>query len=116
MNKHYIIALLLFIICSISAQAQDTTAFKEHKLNFRTQFFQIKEAANYGLVFSGLNLIFGYDYISKTQKNIFIYSPDFSFGADFRKGVGLNWHFKPADFFYGWHISKGSDHTLFLGP
>ncbi|MFC2124688.1 hypothetical protein ACFLU5_07735 [Bacteroidota bacterium] len=116
MNKQYIIALLLIIVYSMTTVAQDTTALKEHKLNFRTQYFQIKEGANYGLVFNGFNLVIGYDYNHREKRKVFNYSPDFAFGPDFRQGIGLNWHFKPVDLFYGWDIAKNSQNTIYLGP
>lgn len=117
MEKYFKIILLSVFIFSNTASAQDSTFYKRHRLNFQTQFFQIKEAANYGLVFSGLNLAFGYDFTNKTNRRLINYSADLAVGIDFSEGgAGLTLDFKPADVFYGFEIEAGSNKALYLGP
>ena len=114
-NRIKLILLSIFILSTV-AKAQDTTFQKSHRLNFQTQFFQIKEAANYGLVFNGLNLVFGYDFNKKTNSRLIQYSADLAMGIDFKKGPGINGHLKPVDLFYGFQIDAGLNKVLYLGP
>jgi len=116
MNKHLIILLIILIILPAKMKAQDTAWEKDRMVTYQTQFFQIKEAANYGIVFNGLNLVVGYEYSKKNKSHILKYIADLGFGPDFGKGVGLNWHFKPGDLYYGWNISGNDSYSLFLGP
>ena len=116
MLKIFKIIFLWIVIFSNTTLAQDSSIQKTHRLNFQTQFFQIKEAANYGLVFNGLNLAFGYDFVKKGNHRLMSYSAELAFGVDFRHGIGLNWHFKPVDLFYGYEITVDSKKELYLGP
>lgn len=116
MEIHYKLTLLLFILFSIGLNGQDSTHYKQHRLGFQTQFFQVKEGANYGLVFNGLNLVIAYDFVTEANKRLTTYSADLAFGVNFNKGTGLNWHFKPVDFFYGFEIVNKTQQKLHLGP
>jgi hypothetical protein len=107
-TTHLTIVFLLVTIFSNSLKAQDSSNYKEHRINFGLQYFQIKEAANYGLVFNGLNLALGYDFTKETNRGLTGYSTDLAFGVNFRKGAGLNWHFKPIDLFYGFQLLNRS--------
>jgi hypothetical protein len=108
--KMKILSIILFGTSLIIAQ--NNTSLVEHFISLKTQFFQIEEEANYGLVFDGLNLGALYNLIIRNDEALLIYSPEFDFGASFDKGVGLNWKFKPIDFYYGLKINN----TIFFGP
>ena len=43
------------------------------------------------------------------------YAPGLTFGANFSKGVGLAWHFKPIDIWYGFKVNKDIPRPLFVG-
>jgi len=96
--------------------AQDSIRKKSHYATFKSQFFQIKDEFNYGLVFSGLNLVFEYTFILDLKKNTFQYTPAFAFGVDYNKGIGLAWTFKPVDVFYGFRINSNDTKPLTIGP
>ncbi|MCP5064335.1 MAG: hypothetical protein GY936_17990 [Ignavibacteriae bacterium] len=107
--------MLLIIICLLPTftRAQDST---NHYLTLKPHFFQIKEAANYGLVFNGINLMLGYEYLNKREKSMHSYNADFGFGAGFNKGVSFNWHLKPVDLYYGWSVSLSENTKFYIGP
>lgn len=109
-----IIAGLLFI-CPNTIHAQQNEVTKQHSLIFKPQFFQVKDAFNYGLVYSGFNLAIGYEYEEKSENALWNYSANMAFGPDFGKGIGLNWQFQPFNLFYGFNVS-GSSWQLYLGP
>lgn len=109
----------IFIVCLLFAtilNAQTGKSQKEHFLTLKIEFFQIKEAANYGLVFNGLNLVVDYDLVIINENTIFQYSPEFGFGANFNNGIGLSWEFKPIDLYYGFQIFEESNYDFFVGP
>jgi len=97
-------------------KAQDSTKSKTHFVSFKTQFFQIKDAFNYGLVYSGVNLVGKYSFILSSEKNTFSYNPDLAFGVNFNKGIAMAWHFRPVDLFYGWKVNKEKSKPLTIGP
>jgi hypothetical protein len=74
---------------------------KDHLITFSSQFFQIKDEFNYGLVFNGLNVACTYTYIFSSEKYTVIYNSRLGLGANFNKGVGIDLRLKPVDFFYG---------------
>jgi len=96
--------------------AQNPTWIKSHHVAYKTQFFQIKDAFNYGLVYNGVNLKGEYSFVLKSDRKTFSYDADLAFGVNFKKGVALAWHFKPIDIFYGWRINKNHLNPLILGP
>jgi len=98
-------AILSFYLClySFNLFAQDTlsTVIENHVISVKTQFIQIKDEFNYGLVFSGPNLVTGYSYTQTTSEDVLAYSPEIAFGGVFNKGAGFAWRFKPVDLYYG---------------
>jgi hypothetical protein len=104
--------LLFFLFTGISTYGQTA---KTHYLGFSTQYYQIKEAANYGLVNQGLNLSVNYDYEKEYESGILTYSPHIAFGPNYRYGLGLNWYFKFIDFFYGFKIGQKTGHSMHIG-
>lgn len=116
MSKIKIQFLISFFLLPVFIFAQDSTKSKAHFVSYKTQFFQIKDAFNYGLVYSGINLKGGYSFVLSSDKSTFSYNPDLSFGIMFNKGIAMAWHFKPVDLFYGWRINKKGTKTLTIGP
>ena len=112
--KHLLIFVLLSVAICHGTLAQ-TDESPKHYLGFSTQYHQIKEAANYGLVNQGLNLGMNYSYHKQNGKRVFSYTPNFAFGPNYRNGLGLNWHFRLVDFTYGFQICKRENRTLYLG-
>ncbi len=120
----FLILLALFIFGSGELRAQhealnstQTSDWKKaHFISFKTQFFQIKDGFNYGLAHSGLNLAAGYSFEKTSEKRSFSYAADLAFGANFNKGVGLAWHLKPVEFFYGYRVNKSESWPVILGP
>lgn len=109
------IVLLVTLIFIANLTAQDSLRFNTHSLTLKTQFFQIKDKLNYGLVFNGLNLVGRYSLEKSLGKTMFIYTPEFSFGVNYNKGIGLSWGFVPIDFFYGYKIKKSVTRPLIIG-
>ena len=98
-----LIFMLLFPLVAIS---------QERELVFNAKFIQIKEEANYGLVNRGLNLQCGYFQRNNRPNFLLDFRGDFSFGANYRQGIGLFWQLKPIDI----HIAKGKEKTSSTGP
>ncbi len=105
---------VLFFITNL--KAQDSTRGTDHSIHLKTQFFQIKDKFNYGLVFNGLNLVIGYSLIKTLDEHTFSYTPDFAFGANYNKGIGVALHFKPVDLYYGFMINKNLSKLVTVGP
>jgi hypothetical protein len=96
--------------------AQDVLINKNHALSLNTQFIQIKDEFNYGLVFNGLNLGVRYSFVKTSDRNILSYTPDIAFGANFKKGIGIAILFKPINLFYGFNIKQSNIKSLTIGP
>jgi len=107
--------LTTILMLSSNSIAQDSLKQTIHSATLKTQFFQIKDAFNYGLVFNGLNLVGRYSFEKTTEKTSIIYNPEFSFGANFNKGVGLDWGFIPINFFIGRNINRSKSKPLVFG-
>ena len=114
-DMRYIIILTLIGMTICQESVAQTNSNPKHYFGFSTQYNQIKEAGNYGLVNQGLNLSLNYSYEKNRRSTIFTYSPNVAFGANYRNGVGLNWYFKLVDLFYGFRIGKRDGRSLFIG-
>lgn len=103
MYKNTLIALTFLLLFSGKVCSQDSIVVtnRTHTVSFKTQYIQIKDALNYGLVYSGPNLGVAYSYEKNTNTTLLIYSPEIYFGGLFNKGGGFSWRFKPIDIFYG---------------
>ena len=96
--------------------AQDTAINRDHSLSLNTQFIQIKDEFNYGLVFNGLNLSIRYSFVKTSDRYTLSYAPDLAFGANFKKGIGVAVLFLPVNLFYGMRINKSVIGPLTIGP
>jgi len=101
MNRILIGLFAILYSTNLYSQDNSTGASPIHTVSFNTQFIQIKDEFNYGLVFSGPNLVAGYSLARITDKDILQYSLEVGFGGVFNKGAGFAWRFKPIDVFYG---------------
>jgi hypothetical protein len=99
------VCILLFSVNAYS-QENNTSIGKTHTLSFKTQYIQVKDALNYGLVYNGPNLGVAYSYKKSTDENMLTYSPEVYFGGLFAKGGGFSWRFKPIDIFYGLNLKS----------
>lgn len=116
-RKHKINLLVSIAASMLSSHsfAQDSLKQTNHSATLKTQFSQIKDAFNYGLVFTGLNVVGEYSLEKTTEKVTIIYNPEFSFGANFNKGVGVACGINPIDFFIGRNINKSKLKPFLLG-
>ena len=105
----FLLALLASEVLAIDKKYSSQT------ITYKMQFNQYKDEFNYGLVYNGINLGCRYAYEIESNNNLFAVSPEFGFGANFNKGVGLAWRFRPIDLFYGWEVTKINDKSFFLG-
>lgn len=111
-----IFRLLLLLLLFPSYLFAQEVEISNHSIYFKTQFNQIKDVFNYGLVNRGVTLSGGYSFEHSSVKNSLIYSPDFSFGSNFNKGIGASLSFQPVNLFYGFRINPGTETMWFLGP
>lgn len=115
--KHIkIILLLLIIIFEIKLQANDTNHINKHFIHLKLQHSQTKDTFTYGLVFKGVNFVIGYSLIKQSEQQTVIYSPDMTLGINTNKGVGVLFHLKPIDLFYGLKLNDSRISPVFLGP
>lgn len=111
------LTILLAILCStLTLKAQDAERKKQHRLSFKSQFIQIKEEFNYGLVHRGLNLAGEYTYTQQNEKNVFSYRAELGFGANYNQGLGMIWSLKPLDLYYGFRIKSKHNLLITIGP
>jgi len=106
MIKQIRIILILLITLFNSVCAQSSTRNSKHSLIFKSQFIQIKDAQNYGLVYNGPNLGASYSYEKNSEVKLFMYSSEIYFGGLFNKGGGFSWRFKPFEVYYGRHLKS----------
>jgi len=86
-------------------------------ISIGTQFFQLKDQKNYGLVFNGGNISVEYTLQKLTGQNFFRYDAAFGLGAGFSKGIaGINLHLKPAGFSYLFPLVSNGKAVLYIGP
>ncbi|MFC2090355.1 hypothetical protein ACFLT1_06220 [Bacteroidota bacterium] len=63
---------------------------------------QIQDEFSYDLVYSGINLLAGYQFTRLSERNLLVFNPEIGFGGIFNKGAGFAWEFKPVDIYYGY--------------
>mgnify|MGYP001820345812 FL=1 len=109
-------AFLGIISIGMVLSAQEPGRPIEHTISFKSQYIQIKDEFNYGLVNRGLNLMVEYTLVSHMDENKFMYQAELGFGANYNQGVGMFGSLKPFDFFYGFRLNSNPDMPLTLGP
>jgi len=106
--------IFLLIILSVQIFAQDS--FGNRTTYFSAGLVQIKESANYGLVFRGPALNIGMNWNILHGNQIFFYEFQFELAAPMSKGVvGEHTNIKPVEFAYAWQIHSGQ-FDLKIGP
>jgi hypothetical protein len=117
MNRIIHIILLVFLaMLSSMLIAQDPVINKNHSISLNTQFMQIKDEFNYGLVFNGLNLGVRYSFTTTSPGSTLSYTPDMAVGANFKKGLGIVILFRPVNLFYGININQSNSRLIAIGP
>lgn len=98
MKKSISLFFLIFLIISVGKAQEKTNTSQSY---FSTGFKQIKESANFGLVFSGANVKYGH-YWAKTENNrIFSIENEIGVSIPFSKGIpALDIYLKPAEISY----------------
>ena len=108
---------ILGMLCyCLTVPAQDSQKLTEHKVSFKSQYIQIKDEFNYGLVNRGLNLVGEYTLVSHMDNNKFMYQAELAFGANYNQGVGMIWSLKPFDLNYSFSLNENADLPISLGP
>jgi hypothetical protein len=110
------IFVLLLLIPGLKGMTQEPEPGPTHWLSFKSQYVQIKDVYNYGLAHRGLNLAGAYSLTLVSEGRVFGYETGIGFGANFNRGAGLAWSFKPFDLFYGFRLNDNPNLTLTLGP
>ena len=105
---------LFILLFAINLQAQEQSD-KSHTISFSPQYYQFKDAFNYGLSTNGLNLPVEYEYKNHTSRTLFTYNASFSFGANYANGLGLSWQFKPIDLTYTFKLNDDDRFSVLLG-
>lgn len=103
------------LIFSSRTNAQDTVEGKSQSLTLKTEFQQIKDNFNYGLVFSGINLVGKYSLEKSFEKSTFIYSPELGLGVNYNKELGFSLGFVPLDLYYGLKVKNSIAGPLTIG-
>lgn len=112
MKKSINLLFLIFLIITV-AKAQEKTNISQSY--FSTGFKQIKESANFGLVFSGANINYGHYWESLKNNRIFSIENEIGVSIPFSKGIpALDIYFKPAEISYLF-CSNGKN-TFAAGP
>ena len=108
---------ILGMLCyCLTVPAQDSQKLTEHEVSFKSQYIQIKDEFNYGLVNRGLNLVGEYTLVSHMDNNKFMYQAELAFGANYNQGVGMIWSLKPFDLNYSFSLNENADLPISLGP
>ena len=112
-NKTVILFLLLLLVSHlVSAQ----NLCKEKKSFFSSGLVQVKENANYGLVFRGVGLNYGINLNLYNEHKILSYENKIGLKILFSKGIpGLGVNLKPLDCRYLISLPL-ADNNFFLGP
>lgn len=102
--------LLLFFNCIGQANDIYRNSF------FSPGFEQVKEGANFGLVFNGPAMNYGMNWDIKNDKRIINFGYELGVGILFSKNIpAIGIYLKPAEFSYMFKF-PGSNSRLFIGP
>ena len=83
---------------------------------FSADFLQIKESANYGLVFRGPSIRFGMNWMLSRNNDFIFYEYNLGLGAPLSKGIiGINFCLKPVETAYLWKLPWEKS-TTGIGP
>ena len=97
-HRHAIfLTLSLILLPAIKGVGQIDSTYSNHCILISTQATQFKDYFTYDLVYSGFSLGVGYKYQKISEKKSLMVISETSFGANFNKGTGLAWRFKPIE-------------------
>jgi len=83
---------------------------------FSTGFSQLKEAANFGLVFNGPVINYGMTWDRRNDKRMITYGYELGVGIPFSKNIpALDFYLKPVDMAYLFRF-PGLNDRLYVGP
>ena len=101
--KKLLLLLLVLLPCNCFAGNWQRSFF------YPGQFIQIKEAANYGLVFSGPSAGLGFQASRHWGKNSFVYENSLALGLPFARNLmGVNFMLQPAHVVYSRELAEGN--------
>lgn len=105
-----ILFLVLFLPGSGQENANTRYSF------FSTGFSQVKEAANFGLVFNGPVINYGMEWNLINEKRMITYGYELGVGIPFSKNIpALDFYLKPVDMAYMF-IFPGVNNRFYIGP
>lgn len=106
--------ILLLSFASTFSRAQDNVT---HRSSFLSAgLIQIKESANFGLVFKGPEINYGMIWDIKNKKNRINYEYGLGLGIILSREIpALGFYLKPVDFAYLFRLSP-EESNLFIGP
>lgn len=111
MKKTILPLIALLFVMECPAQDQEISS----NFYFSTGFKQIKENANFGLVFSGVNVKYGHYWAKKENNRIFSIENEIGVSIPFSKGIpALDIYLKPAEISYLFCTS--GKNTFAVGP
>lgn len=111
--KPFVISTLL-IVFFLSSSAQENAVYRNSF--FSTGFAQVKEAANFGLVFSGPVINYGMTWNRINEHRMITYGYELGVGIPFSKSIpALDIYLKPVDIAYMFHIPGFYD-RFYIGP
>jgi len=112
MKTFQISLLLLMIVLNSSAQEKAVSRYSF----FSTGFSQLKEAANFGLVFNGPAINYGMTWNLRNEKRMITYGYELGVGIPFSKNIpALDIYLKPINVAYMFRF-PGLHSRLYIGP
>jgi len=111
--KTFIITIL-FLVFFLPVSAQEN-AVSRYSF-FSSGFSQLKEAANFGLVFNGPVINYGMKWNLRNEKRIITCGYELGVGIPFSKNIpALDFYLKPVDLAYMFRF-PGLSNKLYIGP
>lgn len=111
--KAFVISILFLVyFLPVSAQGNNVSRYSF----FSTGFSQVKDAANFGLVFSGPIVNYGMKWNLINNKRMITYGYELGAGIPFSKNIpALDFYLKPVDLSYMFRF-PGLNNRLYIGP
>jgi hypothetical protein len=108
------IIFILLLVFFLPGSAQEN-AIPRYSF-FATGFSQVKEVANYGLVFNGPAINYGMKWDRRNDKRMITYGYELGVGIPFSKNIpALDIYFKPIEVAYMFRV-PGLHSRLYIGP
>ena len=105
---------ILFIMFFLPVSGQENVVYRNSF--FSSGLSQVKEAANFGLVFTGPVINYGMTWTRKNDKRMITYGYELRVGIPFSKKIpALDIYVKPVDMAYMFRF-QGLKNMLYIGP